>query len=126
MTSGRVLKNKRVMLVEWVWVRRSRASLLLLFSHSTVSDSLWTAGHQAPMAFTVSQIGLRFTSFESVMLSKHLILCCPLLLLPLIFPTIKIFSKESTLHFRWLKYWSFNFSISPSREYSGLISFRID
>ena len=65
-------------------------------------------------------------SIESVMPSSHLILCCPLLLLPSIFPSIRVFSNESALHFRWPKYWSFSFSISPSNEYSGLISFRMD
>ena len=65
-------------------------------------------------------------SIESVMPSNHLILCCPFLLLPLIFPSISVFSSESVLHIRWPKYWSFNFSISPSSEYSGLISFRMD
>ena len=64
--------------------------------------------------------------FESVMPSNHLILCCPLLLLPSIFPSIRVFSNESVLHIRWPKYWSFSFSISPSNEYSGLMSFRID
>ena len=65
-------------------------------------------------------------SIESVMPSKHLILCCPLLLLPSIFPSIRVFANESVLHIRWPKYWSFSFSISPSNEYSGLISFRMD
>ena len=65
-------------------------------------------------------------SIESVMPSNHLILCCPLLLLPLIFPSFRVLSKESVLQIRWLKYWSFSFSVSPSNEYSGLISFRID
>ena len=69
---------------------------------------------------------LKLMSIESVMPSSHLILCCPLLLLPSIFPSIRVFSDESVLHIKWLKYWSFSFSISPSNEYSGLISFRID
>ena len=69
---------------------------------------------------------LKFMSIESVMLSKHLILSCPLLLLPSIVPSIRVFSKESVLHIRWPKYWSFSFNISPSDEYSGLISFRMD
>ena len=77
-------------------------------------------------SFTVSRNLLRFVSVESVMLSNHLILCCPLFLLPSIFPSIRIFSDELTLHIRWPKYWSFIFSISPSNEYSGLISFMID
>ena len=69
---------------------------------------------------------LRLTSIESVMPSSHLILCCPLLLLPSIFPSIRVFSNESALQIRWPKYWNFNFNISPSNEYSGLISFRMD
>ena len=77
----------------------------------------WTAACQAPLSFTVSQSLLRFMSIESVILSNHLILCCPLLLLPSIFPSIRVFSIESALHIRWPKYWSFSFSISPSNEY---------
>ena len=80
----------------------------------------------ASLSFTISWSLLKFMSIRSVMLSNHLILCLPLLLLPLIFPSISIFSKESTLHIRWPKYWNFSFTISPSREYSGLISFGID
>ena len=75
---------------------------------------------------TNSQSSLKLTSVESKMPSNHLILCRPLLLLPSIFPSIRVFSNESALHIRWSKYWSFSFSISPSNEYSGLISFRID
>ena len=84
----------------------------------------WTAVCQAPLSFTVSWSLLRFMSIESVMLSNHLILCCPLLLLPSISPSFRVFSSESALHIRCPKYWSF--SISPCSEYSGLISFRID
>ena len=80
---------------------------------------------QASLSFTISWHLLKLMSIESVMPSNHLILCCPLLLLPSIFPSIRIFSRESALHIRWPKYWSFSFSISPSNEYSGLISFRI-
>ena len=86
----------------------------------------WTAACQAALYFTISQSLLRLMSFESVMLSNHLILCHSLLLLPSVFPRIRIFSSESTLHIRWSKYWSFSFNISPSNEYSWLISFRID
>ena len=82
----------------------------------------WTAAHQASLSFTVSQSLLRCMSIKSVCLSNHLILCQPLLLLPSIFPSIRVFSHESALHIRWPKYWSF--SISPCNEYSGLISFR--
>ena len=85
----------------------------------------WTVACQAPLSSTVSWNLLKFMSFESVMPSNHLILCHPLLLLPSILPSIRVFSSESTLCIRWPKYWSFSFSISPSNEYSGLISFRI-
>ena len=85
----------------------------------------WTLALQAPLSFTISQSLLRFMSIESVRPSNYLILCHPLLLLPLIFPSIRVFSKESALRIRWPKYWDFSFSISPSNEYSGLISFRI-
>ena len=86
----------------------------------------WTAAHQASLSITKSQSLLKFLSIELVMPSSHLILCHPLLLLPSIFPRIKVFSNESVLHIRWPKYWSSSFSISPSNEYSGLISFRMD
>ena len=87
---------------------------------------LWTAAHQVSLSITNSQSLLKLMSIESVMTSNHLILCCPLLLPPSIFPHIRVFSNESVLHIRWPKYWSFSFSINPSNEYSGLISFRID
>ena len=86
----------------------------------------WTAAHQASLSFTNSRSLLKLSSVELVMPSNHLILCRPLLLLPSIFHSIKVFSNESVLRIRWPKYWSFSFSISPSNEYSGLISFRID
>ena len=86
----------------------------------------WTAAHQASLSFTNSQSLLKLMSIESVMPSKHLILWCPLLLLPSVFLSIRVFSNESVLCIRWPEYWSFSFSISPSSEYSGLISFRID
>ena len=85
----------------------------------------WTAAHQASLSFTNSRSLLKLMSIESVMPSNHLILC-PLLLLPSIFPSIRVFSNESALHIRWPKDWSFSFSISPSNEYLGLISFRMD
>ena len=85
----------------------------------------WSAACQVPLSFTISHSLLKFTSLELVMLSNHLTLCHPLLL-PSVFASIKVFSSESVLHTRWWKYWSFSFSISPSNEYSGLISFRID
>ena len=86
----------------------------------------WTAACQASPFFTISQSSLKLMSIESVMPSNHLILCHPLFLLPSIFPSIGVFSHVSALPIRWPKYGSFNFSISPSSEYSGLISFRID
>ena len=85
----------------------------------------WTAWRQACLSITSSQSLLKFMSIDSVMPFNHLILYHPLLLLPSIFPSIRVFSNESGLHIRWLKYWSFSFSISPSNEYSGLISFRM-
>ena len=86
----------------------------------------WTAACQASLSITNSCSLLKLMSIKSVISSNHLILCCPLLLLPSIFPSIRVFSKKSVLCIRWPKYWSFSFSISPSNEYSGLISFRID
>ena len=99
------------------------------FRGSVRSNSLlwpWTAVCQAFLSITNSWSLLKLMSIESVMPSNHLSLCCPLLLPPSIFPSIRVFSTESVLHFRWPKYWSFSFGISPSNEYSGLISFRID
>ena len=101
----------------------------LLFSCSVVSDSLrppWRAAHQVSLSFAISQSLLKLMSTESGMASNHLILCCPLPLLSSIFPNIMVFSNESALRIRWPKYWNFSFSISPSNEYPGLISFRID
>ncbi|CAI9151521.1 unnamed protein product [Rangifer tarandus platyrhynchus] len=86
----------------------------------------WTTAHQVSPSSTISQSLLKFTCIESVMLSYHLILCHPLLLLPSIFPSIRVFSNELLLHIRWPEYWSFTFSISPSNVYSELISFRMD
>ena len=85
----------------------------------------WTSAHQASLSFTNSWSLLKLMSFKLVMPSNHIILCCPLLLLPSIFPSIKVFSNESVLLIRWRKYWSFSFSISPFNDYAGLISFRI-
>ena len=86
----------------------------------------WTAAHQASLSFTIAQSLFKLMSIESVMPSNHLILCRPLLLLPSIFPSIRVFPNKSVLHIRWPKYCSFSFSIGPSNEYLGLISFRID
>ena len=88
--------------------------------------TLWTAARQSSLSITNSQSLLKLTSIESVMPFNHLILCHPLLLLPSIFPSIRVFSNESILHTRWPKYWSFSFDISPSNEHPGLISFRMD
>ena len=96
-----------------------------MLSHVRLFSTPWTAACQAFLSITNSQSLLKLISIELVMPSNHLILCRPLLLLPSLFPTIRIFSNESVLHIRWLKYWSFSFRISPSNEYSGLISFRI-
>ena len=85
----------------------------------------WTSAHQASLSITNSQSLLKLMSIEMVMPSNHLFLCHPLLS-PSIFPSIRVFSNETVLHIRWPKYWSFNFSISPSNEYPGLVSFRID
>ena len=97
--------------------------LLLLLSHSLFVTP-WGAAHQGSLSFTISWSLLKLTSTESVMPSNHLILCRPLLFLPSIFPSIRVFSNESVLRIRWPKYW--NFSFSSFKEYSGLISFRID
>ena len=86
----------------------------------------WTAACQVSLSFTISWSLLQLMSIESVMPSNHLILCHPLLLLPSIFPRIRVFSSESVLHIRWPRYWSFSFSISPSNEHSGLVSSRSD
>ena len=101
-------------------------SSVQLLSSVQLFATPWTAAHQASLSITSSQSLLKLMSIKSVMRSNHLILCHPLLLLPSIFPSIRVFSSESVLRIRWPKYWSFSFSINPSNEYSGLISFRID
>ena len=98
----------------------------MVFSRVRLLDSLWTAARQASLSITSSQSSPKPMSIESVMPSNHLILCRPLLLLPSIPPSIRVFSNESALCIRWPKDWSFSFSINPSNEYSGLISFRTD
>ena len=95
-------------------------------SHVQLFATPWTAARQASLSITNSRSLLKLMSIELVMTSNHLILCHSLLLPPSIFPTIRVFSNESVLHIRWLKYWSFSFSFCPSNEYSGLISFRMD
>ena len=101
-------------------------SSVQLLSHVQLFSTPWTAACQASLSITNSWSVLKLMFIESVMLSNYLILCHLLLLLPSIFPSIRVFSKESVLCIRWPKYWSYSFSISPSNEYSGLISFRID
>ena len=105
---------------------RKTISSVQLLSHVRLFATPWTAACQASLSITYSRSLIKLMSIESVIPSNHLILCCPLLLLPLSFPSISIFSNESVLRIRWPKYWSFSFSISPSNEYSGLISFRMD
>ena len=101
-------------------------SSVQLLSHVQLFGTPWTVACQASLSFTISWSLLKLMSIRSVMPSNHLILCRPLLFLPSIFPSIKVFFNESVLRIRWSKYWSFSFSISPSNECSGLISFRID
>ena len=114
------------------WITELHCSLWLdissvqLLSHLQLFATPWTAAHQASLSITNSWSLLKLMSIKSVMPSNYLILCASLLLLPSIFPTIRVFSNESVLLIKWPKYWSFSFSISPSNEYSGQISFRID
>ena len=97
-----------------------------LLSHFRLFATLWTTACQTSLSITNSRRLLKLMSIELVMPSNHLILCHPLLLLPSIFPSIRVFSNRSALHIRWPKYWSFSFNISHSNEYSGLTSFRMD
>ena len=101
-------------------------NLVQSFGHDQLFVTPWAVACQASLFITNSWSILKLMSIQSVMPSNHLILCCPLLLLPSIFPSIRVFSNESALCIMWPKYWSFSFSISPSNEYSGLISFRTD
>ena len=117
----------------WVFLRwHTMAHSKMEVQFSSVAQSCptlcdpWAATHQASLSITNSRSSLKLMSIQLVMPSNHLFLCCPLLLLPSIFPSIRVFSNESALHIRWPKYWSFSFNISPSNEYSGLISFRMD
>ena len=110
-----------------LWPTHSKAfSSVQSLSHVRLFATPWMAACQASLSITNSQSSLRLTSIESVMPSSHLILCRPLLLLPPIPPSIRVFSNESTLLMRWPKYWRFSFNISPSNEHPGLISFRMD
>ena len=101
-------------------------SSVQLLSRIRLFATPWTAAHWASLSITNFRSLLKLMSIELVMPSNHLILCHPLLLLPSIFPSIRVFSNESVLHIRWPKYWNFSFSISPPNEYSGLISYRMD
>ena len=107
-----------------IWSKYAAVSSAQLLSCVWLFVTPWTAACQASLSITNSRSPLKLMSIESVMPSNHLILCRPLFLLPAIFPSIRVFSKESILHIRWPKYWIFSFSISPSNKYSGLISFR--
>ena len=97
-----------------------------LLRHVQLFGTPWTVAHQVSLSFTISQSLLKFMSIESARPPNYLILCCPLLLLPSIFPSIRVFSNKSALHIRWPKYWNFSFSIHPSNGYSGLISLWFD
>ena len=102
-----------------VWCSLNAFSSVQSLSHVQLFVTQWTAAHQASLSITNSRSLLRLMSIRSLMPSNHLILCCPLVLLPSIFPSIRVFSGESALRIRWPKYWSFSFNISPSNEYSG-------
>ena len=110
--------NRHFLSTYWIVVVQSVSRVWLLVTP-------WTAAHQASLSFTISQSLLKLMFIESMMLSIHLVLCYPLLLLPSIFPSIRIFSNESALCIRWPKYWSFSLSISPSNEYSGWFPFQL-
>ena len=112
-------------MVDWI-LRDVHFSSVQLLSRVLLFATPWTAAHQASLSVTNSQSLLKFLSVESVMPSNHLILCHPLLLPTSVFPSIRVFSSELVLRIRWPKYWSFSLSISPSNEYSGLISVRMD
>ena len=112
--------------MNWKLVVFFNLSSVPSLSHVWLFATPWTAACQASLSITNTQSLLKLMSIESVIPSKHLILCCPLLLLPSVFPSIRVFSNESVLHIKWPKYWSFSFSINPSNECSRLISFRVD
>ena len=105
---------------------RPQFNSVQLLSRVRLFATPWTAARQAFLSITNSQSLLKLMSLISVISSNHLILCCPLLLLPSIFPSIRVFSNESALRMRWPKYWTFSFNISPTNEHPGLISFRMD
>ena len=109
-----------------MWYLHMQFSSVQSLSHVQLFATPWIAACQASLSITNSWSSPKPMSIESVMPSNHFILCCPLLLLSSIFPSIRVFSNESALHIRWPKYWSFSFNINPSNEHSGLISFRMD
>ena len=110
-----------------LWEGRAFGFVLVQsLSRVWIFATTWTAACQASLSITISWSLLRLMCIESVMPSNHLILCCPLLFLPSIFPSIRVFTNELALHVKWPKYWSFSFNISPSNEFSGLISYRTD
>ena len=118
-------ENSEIITCCWTTIDGEECSVQLL-SHVQFFATPWTAAHQASLSITNSWSLLKLMPTESVMPSSYLILGHPLLVPPSIFPSIRVFSNESVLHIRWPKYWSFSFSISPSNEHSGLISFRMD
>ena len=131
---GCILQTPWKLKKDWSWSRTIQPeslggiqfSSVQLLSHVRLFETPWIAARQASLSITNSQSSLKLTSIVSVMPSSHLILCRPILLLPPIPPSITVFSNESTLRMRWPKYWSFSFSIIPSKEISGLTSFRMD
>ena len=115
-----------MLILPTLWQGSMCFSSVQSLSHVRLFATPWTTAHHASLSFTNSRISPKLMSIESVMPSNHLILCHPLLLLPSIFPSIRVFSNESALRISWPKYWSFSFSISPSNEHPGLSSFRMD
>ena len=128
MLQGKKLNKLSISDFSWTYQRTEVIGKIVVQSLTRVRLFVtpWTAAHQASLSFTISQSLLKLKSIESVMPPNCLFLCCPLLLMPSIFPSIRFFSNESVLCIRWPEYWSYSFSISPCNEFSGLISFRID
>ena len=118
--------HNKIAVYDWGNGPSVQFSSVQLLSHVWLFATPWTTACQVSLSFTIFRNLLKLMSIASVILPNYLILCCPLLLLPSIFSSIRVFSNESVLHISWPKYWSFSFGISPSNEYSGLISFRMD